>query len=180
MKLEAGRVPGWGRSREQPRQRRGGPTPPGGSVPASEDGKGARKLNQWSTPRESSAVYRTWWMGRFAVLEGALSDGSSSPTAFNPWAAGGPDQDCDVRSAAMLPGYSWAPKPSQRSSVNVGSGLASPFPPGSRPGGGQARRPLMTPDRGGVAVVLRDRESRSHGEGRQRNGSGTAVGEERC
>lgn len=27
------------------------------------------------------------------------------------WAAGGPDQDCDVRSAAMPSGYSWAPTP---------------------------------------------------------------------
>src|SRR5689334_13119506 len=134
---------------------------------------GARKLNQWLTSRESSAACRTWWMGRFAVLESALSDGLSSPAASIPWASEGPDQDCDVRSVAMLPGYSWAPKPSQRSSVNVGSDLASPVPSGLQPGGGQARRPLMTPDRGGVAVVLGGRESRSHGEGRQRDGSRT-------
>lgn len=42
------------------------------------------------------------------------------------WAAGGPGQDCDVRPAAMPPGYSWTPTPSQRTSVNVGNG---PVPP---------------------------------------------------
>jgi hypothetical protein len=137
-------------------------------VPASEDGMGARKLNQWLTSRESSAACRIWWMGRFAVLESAVADGLSSPFASIRLALGGPDQDCDVRSVAMLPGYSWAPKPSQRSSVNVGSDLVLPFPSGSRPGGGQAQCPLLIPDRGGVAVVLGGRESRSQGEGRQR------------
>lgn len=54
----------WRQAREQPRQRRDGPAPPDGSVPASEDGMGARKLNQWLTSRESSAACRIWWMGR--------------------------------------------------------------------------------------------------------------------
>ena len=45
-------------------------------------------------------------------------------------------------------------------------------------GGGQARRRLVGPGRGGAAVVLRGRESRSHGEGRQRIGSEGLTGQE--
>jgi hypothetical protein len=49
-------------------------------------------------------------------------------------------------------------------SVNVGTATVSP----SRPcGAGQARGQLMGPSRGGVPVVVRGRESRSHGEGGQ-------------
>jgi hypothetical protein len=41
--------------------------------------------------------------------------------------------------------------------VNVGSVLVPPFPPGSQPGGGQARRRLTAPGRGGGPVVVRAR-----------------------
>jgi hypothetical protein len=149
-------------------------------VPASEGGMGARKLNQCLTPRESTAACRIWWMGRAAVLERAVTGGLSSPVVLNLWAPGGPDQDCDVRSGRCRRGKAGHRSRRRRSSVNVGSDLASPSPPGSRPGGGQARRSLMRPGRGGVAVVLRGRESRPHGEGRQREGSRCAVGEGRC
>jgi len=53
--------------------------------------------------------------------------------------------------------------------VNAGSDPASPSPTGSQSAGGQAQRPLMASGRGGAAVVLRGRESRPHGEGRQRD-----------
>lgn len=84
------------------------------------------------------------------------------------WATGGPGQDCDVRPVAMPPGYSWTPIPSERTPVNVGSDPVLPEPSGFLPVGGQARRPLWVSDRGGAAVVLPGRESRSHREGRQR------------
>jgi len=69
----------------------------------------------------------------------------------------------------MPSGYSWVPIPSKRTSVNVGSDLTLPFPAGAQPVGGQAQRPLLRWGRDGVAVVLRGRESRSHGEGRQQD-----------
>jgi len=55
--------------------------------------------------------------------------------------------------------------------VNVGTAPVSPFPPAIQVGGGQARRLLMTPGRGGVPVVVRGRESRPHGEGGQQSRS---------
>jgi hypothetical protein len=55
--------------------------------------------------------------------------------------------------------------------VNVGTAPVSPFPPAIQVGGGQARRLLMTPGRGGAPVVVRGRESRPHGEGGQQSRS---------
>jgi len=53
-----------------------------------------------------------------------------------------------------------------------GNHLRSPFPPGSRSGGGQARCRLMAVRWGGGLVVVRARERRVHGEGDQQVGSG--------
>ncbi len=74
---------------------------------------------------------------------------------------------CGV-AVAMLQGHSWAPTPSNGSTVNVGTIPAVPSPVGSLLVGGKARRRLMLPGWGGGPVVVRGRESRSHGEGVQR------------
>jgi len=74
---------------------------------------------------------------------------------------------CGV-AVAMLQGQSWAPTPSNGSRVNVGTILVAPFPASSLLVGGKARRRPMPPGWGGGPVVVRDRESRSHGEGVQR------------
>jgi hypothetical protein len=74
---------------------------------------------------------------------------------------------CGV-AVAMLQGHSWAPTPSNGSIVNVGTIPVAPDPVrGQRPGG-KARRRLTPSGWGGGPVVVRDRESRSHGEGVQR------------
>jgi len=52
--------------------------------------------------------------------------------------------------------------------VNVGTASGLPFPLSSQDGGGQVHRRLLTLERDGALVVVRDRESRSHGEGGQR------------
>ena len=69
---------------------------------------------------------------------------------------------------AMLQGHSWAPHPSNGSRVNVGTIPVAPSPASILLVGGKARRRLMPPGWGGGPVVVRDRESRSHGEGVQR------------
>lgn len=69
---------------------------------------------------------------------------------------------------AMLQGHSWAPTLSNGSRVNVGTISAVPSPASSQLVGGKARRQLMLPGWGGGPVVVRGRESRSHGEGVQR------------
>src|SRR5450759_3434963 len=74
---------------------------------------------------------------------------------------------CGV-AVAMLQGHSWAPTPSSGSTVNVGTIPAVPSPAISLMVGGKARRRLMPPGWGGGPVVVRGRESRSHGEGVQR------------
>ena len=74
---------------------------------------------------------------------------------------------CGV-AVAMLQGHSWAPTPSKGSGVNVGTISAVPFPASSLLVGGKARGRLMLPGWDGGPVVVRDRESRSHGEGVQR------------
>ena len=74
---------------------------------------------------------------------------------------------CGV-AVAMLQGHSWAPTPSNGSMVNVGTIPAVPSPSSSLLVGGKVRRRLMLPGWGGGPVVVRGRESRSHGEGVQR------------
>jgi hypothetical protein len=51
--------------------------------------------------------------------------------------------------------------------VNAGTLSGSPFPLASQAGGGQARCRLLALGGDGAAVVVRGRESRPHGEGRQ-------------
>ena len=99
----------------------------------------------------------------------AVAFGLSASVVCVIWAAGGLGQDCDVRPVAMPSGYSWAPTPSQRTSVNVGSDPVPPCLVWLRQGDGQVRRPLWASGRGGAAVVLRAQESCAHGEGRQRD-----------
>lgn len=74
---------------------------------------------------------------------------------------------CGV-AAAMLQGHSWAPTPSSGSTVNVGTTVTVPSPVSSLLTGGKVRCRPMPLRWGGGPVVVRGRESRSHGEGVQR------------
>jgi hypothetical protein len=58
--------------------------------------------------------------------------------------------------------------PVDRHTVNVGTLVGLPSPASSLLVGGQAHRRLMAWRGGGGSVVVRGRESRSHGEGTQR------------
>ena len=69
--------------------------------------------------------------------------------------------------------------PVERLAVNVGTVSGPPSPAASQAGGGQARCRLSGRGPGGAFVVVRGRESRSHGEGRQlsrRRGTGRSGG----
>ena len=74
---------------------------------------------------------------------------------------------CGV-AVAMLQGHSWTPTPSNGPRVNVGTISLVPPRQSSRLAGGKARRRLMLAGWDGGPVVVRGRESRSHGEGAQR------------
>ena len=74
---------------------------------------------------------------------------------------------CGV-TTAMLQGQSWTPTPSKGSKVNVGTIPLVPGRAGSQPErSGKARCRLMPAGWDGGPVVVRGRESRSHGEGAQ-------------
>jgi hypothetical protein len=88
------------------------------------------------------------------------------------WLGDVADREATVKACgvavAMLQGHSWAPTPSNGSRVNVGTIPAVPSPASSLLVDGKARcRPMRSGWDGGP-VVVRDRESRSHGEGVQR------------
>ena len=81
-------------------------------------------------------------------------------------------KDCGV-TVAKLQGHNWAPTPPKGSGANVGTTSTVPLS-GDLLLGGQARRRLMPTGWGGEPVVVRGRESRSHGEGAQCLRSGDA------
>jgi hypothetical protein len=66
---------------------------------------------------------------------------------------------------AMRQGHSWAPPRTSGHVVNVGTVSTVPSPACGL--GGKARRRLMLSRWGGGPVLVRGRESRSHGEGVQ-------------
>jgi hypothetical protein len=76
--------------------------------------------------------------------------------------------ECLRRTRSEAAGEELGADPIDRCMVNTGTVPASPSPPPGQGGGGQARCRLMSPGRGGGSVVVRGRESRSHGEGTQR------------
>ncbi len=69
---------------------------------------------------------------------------------------------------AKLQGHSWAPNPTNGSGGNVGTIPADPFPASILLVGGKVRCRPMPPGWGVGPVLVRVRESRSHGEGVQR------------
>ena len=73
---------------------------------------------------------------------------------------------CGV-AVAMLQGHSWTPTLSNGWKVNVGTILLVPLPASVLLVGGKACCRLMPVGWGGGPVVVRGRESRSHGEGVQ-------------
>jgi len=132
------------------------------------------QVNQWQNPRKCGTGSNLVDMGRAAV-RAELSDGEATPpTAVH--AGGGGHEEGLRRTRGEAAGEKLGAAPVDRHMVNMGTVPASPVRPRSRRGGGQARRQLMGPGRGGAAVVLRARESRAHGEGRQHvRGSRTGM-----
>jgi len=108
--------------------------------------------------------------GRSGLVSNAHAHGEA--VRETPWLGDVASREATVKACgvavAMLQGHSWAPTPSSGSTVNVGTIPAVPSPAISLMVGGKARRRLMLPGWGGGPVVVRGRESRSHGKGVQR------------
>ena len=151
---------------KQPRQRRDGPAPPDGSGPASETERRTSAGTSGGTPASNSAGSNLGDVGRsaaHALLPLGRGDSRVGCRSAGPEAT---RKGCGVL-VARLPGNSWAPIPSTGRVVNVGTARRPPFPPAGQAGGGQARCRLMVAGWGGASVVVRGRESRPHGQGRQ-------------
>jgi hypothetical protein len=108
--------------------------------------------------------------GRSGLVSNAYLHGDA--VRETPWLGDVAGREATVKACgvavAMLQGHSWAPTPSSGSTVNVGTIPAVPSPAISLMVGGKARCRLMPPGWGGGPVVVRGRESRSHGEVVQR------------
>jgi hypothetical protein len=151
---------------KQPRQRRDGPAPPDGPGPASETERRTSAGTSGGTPASNSAGSNLVDLGRSAVhacLRLGRGDSRVGCRSADLEATG---KGCGVP-VARLPGNSWAPIPSTGRVVNVGTARRLPFPPAGQAGGGQARRRLVVAGWDGASVVVRGRESRPHGQGRQ-------------
>jgi len=114
----------------------------------------------------------TWWMWAGAQRTPSVLLAGGLRSRRN--AAGGEAarKVCGVL-VAMLQGEELGADPVDRDVVNVGTVPALPSPP-PLGDGGQARCRLIAPGRSGGFVVVRGRESRSHGEGTQQAGRAVA------
>jgi hypothetical protein len=105
-------------------------------------------------------------MGR-ATAHARLSAGQCDFDAGETGRRGGHEEGLR-RTRGEAAGEKLGTAPVNRCVGNVGTRPRLPFPPASRAGGGQVRRRLWALGGDGAAVVVRARESRVHGEGRQR------------
>jgi RNA-directed DNA polymerase len=125
---------------------------------------GVTRVNQWQSPVSGVPAPN--------LADGPVSSACSSETADDSpgrWQIAGPEamvKDCGV-AMARLPGHSWAPPSSTGRVSERGNRLGLPSWLAIQAASGQVRRRLMTRRRGGASVVVRGRESRPHGEGRQ-------------
>jgi hypothetical protein len=121
--------------------------------------EGVARANQWSNPLKRGIGSNLADVGRGAAH--AAPGGVATPwPVFRGWRGGHGEGLRRTRGEAA--GGKLGAAPVDRSAVNVGT---IPGPPAV---GGQARCRLLAPGWGGAFVVVRGRESRPHGEGRQR------------
>ena len=134
-----------------------------------QDGKAYVRNQRPNTPQEIHQPKPDGWgLGSSAHLHRELAL-QATPRPIDVVGQEATAKFCGVV-VAMLQGYSWAPTPSKGSSVNVGT-ISPVLQPASVLGGRKARRRSVPMRWGGGPVVVRDRESRLHGEGVQRDRS---------
>jgi hypothetical protein len=121
--------------------------------------EGVAGANQWLNPLKRGIGSNLADVGRGAVR--AVPGGVATPwLVFRGWRGG--HEEGLRRTHGEAAGAKLGAAPVDRSAMNVGTILGLPA------GGGQARCRLLAPGWGGAFVVVRGRESRLHGEGRQR------------
>lgn len=133
--------------------------------------------NQWWNPRKWTVGSNLTDLGRSAVRTAMTASWMLGVvvTSVRSWVgrAGGHDEVLRV-SRGEAAGEELGAHPVERCVVNVGTVIRDSVVPACQVGFGQAHRQLILGWWGGAAVVVRGRESRSHGQGRQRVRSGRA------
>ena len=166
MKLRAARSLGRGGGRQAALTTPGRASTVRWSGPGKQDGKAYVRNQRLNASQETHQL----------EPDGSGLDSNAHPHDVVVWGTRGPvrlaDREATVKvcgvAVAMLQGHSWAPTPSNGSGVNVGTIPVAPYASSSLLVVGKARRRLMPSGWDGGPVVVRDRESRSHGEGVQR------------
>jgi hypothetical protein len=124
--------------------------------------EGVARANQWLNPLKRGIGSNLADVGRDAVH--AVPGGvATSWLVFRGWRGG--HGEGLRRTHGEAAGEKLGAAPVDRSAMNVGTALGLPAT------GGQARCRLLALGWGGAFVVVGGRESRPHGEGRQRTGS---------
>jgi hypothetical protein len=122
-------------------------------------------VNQWLNPLKRGTGSNLVDVGR-AAARAEPTEGEATPTPEYLGRAGGHIEELRRRCGEAA-GEELVADPADRYTVNVGTVSRLPFLSPSRGGNGQACRRLMAEGQGGASVIVRGRESRSHGEGRQ-------------
>jgi hypothetical protein len=123
------------------------------------------QVNQWLNPRKRGTGSNLVDMGRAAVHAAPIDGAATSATAAYVGVEG--HEESLRRTRGEAAGEELGAAPTDRHTVHMGTVLVPTVRACIQQDGGQARRQLAGPKRGGVAVVLRARESRAYGEGRQ-------------
>lgn len=127
------------------------------------------RVNQWLNLRNRGTGSNLADLGRDAVHADHTHGEATSGTVID--AGPGGREEGLRRTRGDAAGAELGTDPADRHTVNMGTLSCLPYPGRNQRSGGQGhRRPTGTTG-GGAAVVVRGRESRSHGEGRQRDRS---------
>jgi len=135
--------------------------------------KGVTQVNQWWNLRNRGTGSNLADLGRAAV-HADLTDGKATLGTAIDVGSGG-HEECLRRTRGDAAGAELDTDPADRHTVNMGTLPHLPFPACLQHVGGQGRCHLRCGAGGGAAVVVRGRESRLHGEGRQQAGNDVAV-----
>ena len=122
-------------------------------------------MNQWLNLRNRGTGSNLADVGRDAV-HADRTDGEATPATTIDVGSGGHEEGLR-RTRDDAVGAELDTDPADRHTVNMGTLSWLPSPACSQHAGGQGRRRLRGAAWGGAAVVVRGRESRPHGEGRQ-------------
>ena len=126
-------------------------------------------MNQWLNPLKRGTGSNLVDMGRAAVRVDSIHE-ETTPTTTIDAGVGGHGEGLR-RSRGEAAAAELGADPANRDMVNVGTTPESPSSSCRQHEDGQARRRLTAPGWDGGSVVVRGRESRSHGEGVQRDRS---------